>query len=275
MEVVINVAVVGMSSPSVAVAHAMDWVVLVVVADLVPVSMVDIVCPSVEISILDLVVLDAVVSSRLDLMEKIVVFVLDVFFELRSMVEFSIMWVCVAMMLAVEVMEIVAVFPVGMVVDRELVLDEVAVVHDSMDVMEIRVWPELWGRLVVEIVVASMFANHVGQVELSMVVGMDHSFVLVMRGCMMDVLMVGSLMMWCFMVWRCVVRCLMMWCFIVWRCVMRCLMVMSRMVWCLMMRSLRVWSVMVWHIHMWVFVVVNFVMMLGKLRLMVLDLMRV
>ena len=135
-------------------------------------------------------------------------------------------------------------------------------------------WPELWGRLVVEIVVASMFANHVGQVELSMVVGMDHSFVLVMRGCMMDVLMVESLMMWCFMVWRCVVRCLMMWCFIVWRCVMRCLMVMSRMVWCLMMRSLRVWSVMVWHIHMWVFVVVNFVMMLGKLRLMVLDLMR-
>ena len=123
MEVVINVAVVGVSSPSVAVAHAMDWVVLVVVADLVPVSMVDIVCPSVEISILDLVVLDAVVSSCLDLMEKIVVFVLDVFFELRSMVEFSIMWVCIAMVLAVEVMEIVAVFPVGMVVDRELVLN--------------------------------------------------------------------------------------------------------------------------------------------------------
>ena len=137
MEVVINVAVVGVSSPSIAVAHAMDWVVLVVVADLVPVSMVDIVCPSVEISILDLVVLDAMVSSCLDLMEKIVVFVLDVFFELRSMVEFSIMWVCVAMMLAVEVMEIVAVFPVGMVVDRELVLDEVAVVHDSMDIMEL------------------------------------------------------------------------------------------------------------------------------------------
>ena len=140
MEVVINVAVVGVSSPSIAVAHAMDWVVLVVVADLVPVSMVDIVCPSVEISILDLVVLDAMVSSCLDLMEKIVVFVLDVFFELRSIVEFSIMWVCVAMVLAVEVMEIVAVFPVGMVVDRELVLDEVAVVHDSMDVMELRVW---------------------------------------------------------------------------------------------------------------------------------------
>ena len=137
MEVVINVAVVGVSSPSIAVAHAMDWVVLVVVADLVPVSMVDIVCPSVEISILDLVVLDAMVSSCLDLMEKIVVFVLDVFFELRSIVEFSIMWVCVAMMLAVEVMEIVAVFPVGMVVDRELVLDEVAVVHDSMDIMEL------------------------------------------------------------------------------------------------------------------------------------------
>ena len=137
MEVVINVAVVGVSSPSIAVAHAMDWVVLVVVADLMPVSMVDIVCPSVEISILDLVVLDAMVSSCLDLMEKIVVFVLDVFFELRSIVEFSIMWVCVAMMLAVEVMEIVAVFPVGMVVDRELVLDEVAVVHDSMDIMEL------------------------------------------------------------------------------------------------------------------------------------------
>ena len=140
MEVVINVAVVGVSSPSIAVAHAMDWVVLVVVADLMPVSMVDIMCPSMEISILDLVVLDAMVSSCLDLMEKIVVFVLDVFFELRSIVEFSIMWVCVAMVLAVEVMEIVAVFPVGMVVDRELVLDEVAVVHDSMDVMELRVW---------------------------------------------------------------------------------------------------------------------------------------
>ena len=137
MEVVINVAVVGVSSPSIAVAHAMDWVVLVVVADLVPVSMVDIMCPSMEISILDLVVLDAMVSSCLDLMEKIVVFVLDVFFELRSIVEFSIMWVCVAMVLAVEVMEIVAVFPIGMVVDRELVLDEVAVVHDSMDIMEL------------------------------------------------------------------------------------------------------------------------------------------
>lgn len=169
------------------------------------------------------------------------------------------MWVCVAMVLAVEVMEIVAMFPVSMVVDRELVLDKVVVVHDSMDVMVLSVWPELWSRLVVEIVVASMFANQVGQVELSMVVGMDHSFMLVMRGCMMDGLMVESLMMWCFMVWPCVVR---------------CLMVMSRMVWCLMMRSLRVWSIMMWHFHMWVFVVVNFVMMLGKLRFMVLDLMR-
>ena len=247
VEVVVAMPMVGMC-PTVSVVHPMGWVVLVVVANLVPVRVVDIVGPSVEIGVFYLVMFDAVVGSCLYLVEEIVIFVLDVLHELGAVVELGIVGVCVAVMLTVSVVEIVSMLPVGVVVGRQFMLNEVAVVHNAVGVMSHRMWSEHWGRLVVEVMVASVLPDQVGQIELTMVVSFNHGFVLMMR---------------CRVVDRFMMR----------RFVLGCLMVRSLVSWFWVVRGLRVRSLMMWHFVVWVLMLVSLVMVLGKLCLVVLDLM--
>lgn len=100
----------------------------------------------VEVSVLDVMVLHAVVGPRLNVVEQLIVLVLDVSNDLLSVVEFDVMWVGLRVVVLVMTMVLERLFlPVsvstvaGKTVEDWLVdavlADEVAVMLDSVSVV--------------------------------------------------------------------------------------------------------------------------------------------
>ena len=126
-----------------------------------------VVVSSVEVSILDLVILNAMMGLCLNIVEQLIVFMFNIFFDLYSMVEFDIMRIEGVVMVIMSVMidAFVISFPVSVVtvvvavgvmsgnwLMDSVVSVEMRVMLNAMDVMVcVMSWMESMGvRVVVE-----------------------------------------------------------------------------------------------------------------------------
>ena len=184
----------------------MITMMVIPVTSFVPISVgMHVMFPSVEICILNIVMLDAMVRLRLNIVEQLIVLMLNIFNDFLPMVEFDIMWIIILVVLLIQIVMVktaMVLFPVsvsfvvtiGMMSYKWLVncvvRVEVSVVLNAMDVMvNICVpWMELVSvGVVIEGTVVWTFNIMVGAMKVVVVHILVHIVVHILVHIMVDI----------------------------------------------------------------------------------------